>query len=133
MNNNIIRFPKCNSGSVRKRSMIVKTGVYDRAGISTSLFNNSPLRVSFSRGQNNWIDELQPMSYLLPVLMTLVLVMIFNSASFSLISGFAFFIAMIINVFWFISVDSDKNNYEKQWACSKCGEVWTPKNLMNWI
>ena len=118
------RCPKCNSTAVRKREMIVKTGTYDKFGGSTGFSSKSSVRVFVSRGRNNWVDELKPMSYLWPSLLALYLWGSFSAPEVSF--SFGYWVAALFNLLWFIAVHSDHDSFRKEWACSKCGEVWDP-------
>ena len=118
------RCPSCNSATVRKREMIVKTGTYDRLGGSTGLFNSSPTRVSASRGRNHWVEELTPSTYLPPSALAFFLSAWAYNPDISV--GLGFYIFVAVNGLWFVGVHGEKESFRKEWACSKCGEVWDP-------
>lgn len=120
----IPRCPNCNSATVRKREMIVKTGTYDKFGASTGFSSRSSTRVFLSRGRNNWVEELMPMSYLWPSLLALYLWGTLGSADGTF--SFGYFLAVLFNLLWFLMVHSSRGSFRREWACSKCGEVWDP-------
>lgn len=119
---NAPRCPKCNSTAVRKREMIVKSGTHYRVGGSTGLSSKSSTRVFVSRGRNNWVEELTPMSYLLPMVLAVFLVALFREYS----ASFGYWAVVFFNVMWLMAVHSDHEGFREEWACSKCGEVWNP-------
>jgi hypothetical protein len=118
----MLRCPMCNSSAVRKREMIVKAGTYMRIGGSTGLSSKSSIRVFASRGRNNWVDELTPMSYVWPVVLIVFLVALFREKS----ASFGYWATVLFNVVWLMAVHSDHKGFREEWACSKCGEVWNP-------
>ena len=118
------RCPQCNSTAVRKREMIVKAGTYDRVGGSTGFFNRSPTRVFASTGRNRWAQELAPMSYFWPSVLALFLWAWAYGPDTTV--GLGFYLFITINTLWFVGVYSDQVSFRKEWACSKCGEVWDP-------
>lgn len=120
----IPRCPNCNSTAVRKREIIVKAGTYERAGGSISLSGKLSPRIFVSRGRNNWVEELKPMSYGWPVLLALFLYG--HVASPEISAGIGFYLLVVFNALWFIGVQGSKAGFKKEWACSKCGEVWDP-------
>ena len=120
----IPRCPKCNSTAVRKREMIVKAGTYDRAGGSVSVSGKLSPRVFVSRGRNHWVEELKPMSYGWPILLALFLYG--HAASPETSVGIGFYLLVVFNVLWFMAVQGSKAGFRKEWACSKCGEIWDP-------
>lgn len=123
----ILRCPNCNSTAVRKREMIVKSGTYDRAGGSIGLSSRPSPRVFVSRGRNNWVEELTPMSYFWPILLAIFLYGHAVSPETSV--GIGFYSLVFFNVLWFMAVRGSKDGFKKEWACSKCGEVWNPAAL----
>ena len=118
----IPRCPNCNSTTARKREMVVKAGTYIRVGGSTGLSSKSSIRVFASRGRNNWVDELTPMSYLWPVVLAVILAALFRENS----TSFSYWAAVLFNIMWLMAVHSDHKGFREEWACSKCGEVWNP-------
>ena len=120
----IPRCPNCNSTAVRKREMIVKAGTYDRVGGSTGFSSKSSMRVFVSRGRNHWVDELKPMSYGWPILLAILLYG--HAASTETSVGIGFYLLVVFNALWFIAAHGSKEGFRKEWACSKCGEVWDP-------
>ena len=120
----IPRCPQCNSTAVRKREMIVKASTYDRVGGSTGFFNRSPTRVFASTGRNRWAQELAPMSYGWPIVLAIFLYGHVASPETSV--GIGFYLLVVFNVLWFMTVHSDHKGFREEWACSKCGEVWNP-------
>jgi hypothetical protein len=102
--------------------MIVKAGTYIRVGGSTGLSSKSSTRVFASRGRNNWVDELTPMSYVWPIVLAVFLVALFREYS----TSFGYWATVLFNVMWLMVVHSDHKGSREEWACSKCGEVWNP-------
>ena len=120
----IPRCPNCNSTAVRKREMIVKAGTYDRVGGSTGFSSKSSTRVFASTGRNRWVQELAPMSYGWPIVLAFFLYAYAASPEISV--GIGFYLLVVFNVLWFMAVQGSKEGFRKEWACSKCGEVWDP-------
>jgi hypothetical protein len=104
--------------------MIVKTGTYDRTGGSIGLSSNPRPRVFVSRGRNHWVEELKPMSYGWPLLLALFLYG--HAADPGTTLSIGFYLLVVLNTLWFMAVRGSKESFRKEWACSKCGEVWDP-------
>jgi len=102
--------------------MIVKAGTHYRVGGSTGLSSRSSTQIFVSRGRNDWVEELTPMSYLLPIVLAVFMVALFRESS----TSFGYWVVMLFNVMWFVAVHSDHKGFRQEWACSKCGEVWNP-------
>ena len=120
----MVRCPACNSSAVRKREMIVKAGSYTRVGGSAGLSGKSSTRVYVSRGKSDWVEELKPMSYFWPCLMALFLWGSYSDPEQSFFIGS--WLAVAVNILWFMIVRSDHKDFREEWACSRCGEVWNP-------
>ena len=123
MNKNALsRCPACNSTAVRKREMIVKTGSYNRYGGSIGLNKYPSPRIFGSRGKNDWVGELAPMSYFWPILLAVILVGLFEDKGMTI----GYWATALFNVAWFFAAYGDSDAFKKEWACSKCGNVWDP-------
>lgn len=126
----IPRCPGCNSGTIRKREMLVKSGNYSRVGLSTGLSGNSSTRIFASRGRNDMVDSLMPMSYLWPSILAVFLFAYIADSSTPIgLEKFVAVVALLVNILWFLAVHDDHDKFTKEWFCTKCGHKWLPKEI----
>ena len=84
--------------------MIVDSGTYDKLGGSTGFSGNSSTRLFVSRGRNLWVKQLTPMTYLWPILWSLLLI---GSLAQPGHISIWWLLAAIINFMWFMVVHAD--------------------------
>jgi len=64
------------------------------------------------------------MSYFWPILLAIFLYGHVANPETSV--GIGFYLLVVFNVLWLMAVQGSKSGFRKEWACSKCGEIWDP-------
>lgn len=119
------RCPNCNSGATRKREMIVNAGTNRRNGWSISASGFGSLTAYTSKGKSDFTSSMEPLPIFWPAILFLFT---YHKASWD--SFDYWWVGAIFFGFWVICAVHDMLVFNKEWACSRCGEKWIPGDSM---
>lgn len=120
------RCPCCDSSSIRSRMAVHKSGTSVYSGKSAKwglwIDGKNNYRGWFGIGRHSGIrqnllaKEAAPMPVFPPPILIILL----------LLAGFGQWIFVLIIV-WFLLAFSSHKQYESEWLCNKCGQIFTPE------